>query len=101
MGVEPKLVHIPSDFIIACLPDQRGRLLGDKAVSVVFDNSKIKRFVPSYCATTTFAQGIRRSLDWFAADPSRKQVDSAANAAWDKVIAAYETGLNDAARLFR
>src|SRR6202023_304894 len=62
VGVEPQLVHIPSDFIAACLPDKRGTLIGDKSVSVVFDNSKIKRFVPSYCATTTFAEGIRRSL---------------------------------------
>ena len=45
-GVEPELVHIPSDFIGACLPDKLGGLIGDKAVSVVFDNSKIKRFVP-------------------------------------------------------
>ncbi|MBL0159616.1 MAG: hypothetical protein IPP47_21290, partial [Bryobacterales bacterium] len=38
-GVEPHIVHIPSDFIGACLPDRLGGLLGDKAVSAVFDNS--------------------------------------------------------------
>jgi nucleoside-diphosphate-sugar epimerase len=100
-GVEAQLVHIPSDFIIACLPDQRGRLLGDKAVSVIFDNSKIERFVPGYRATTTFAEGIRQSLEWFAADSSRRQLDEAANAAWDKLIAAYERGLSDAVRSFQ
>src|ERR1051326_1602119 len=51
-GVEPNLLHIPSDFIVACLPDKEGSLLGDKSYSVVFDNTKIKRFVPGYCATT-------------------------------------------------
>src|ERR1035437_5655233 len=66
-GVEPQLVHIPSDFIGACLPDKLGGLKGDKAVSVVFDNSKIKRFVPGYCATVPFAEGIRRTLAWFDA----------------------------------
>src|ERR1035437_8607821 len=50
-GEEPQLVHIPTDFIGACLPDKLGGLKGDKAVSVVFDNSKIKRYVPGYCAT--------------------------------------------------
>lgn len=100
-GVEPKIVHIPSDFIIACMPEQRGRLLGDKAVSVVFDNSKIKHFVPDYRATKTFAEGIRESLAWFAADPARRQIDSAANATWDKLIAAYEKGMSDAVRVFR
>jgi len=101
VGVEANIVHIPSDFIIACLPDQRGRLLGDKSTSVVFDNSKIKRFVPEYRATTTFAQGIRQSLAWFAADPARKLLDSEANATWDKLIAAYDMGMLDARRSFR
>src|ERR1019366_7004468 len=55
-GVEPRLVHIPSDFIAACVPEARGGLLGDKAVSVVFDNTKIKRFVPGFCATVPFTQ---------------------------------------------
>jgi nucleoside-diphosphate-sugar epimerase len=100
-GVEPKLVHIPSDFIVACLPDKEGSLLGDKSLSAVFDNTKIKRFVPGYCATTTFAEGIRRSLAWFDADPSRKLIDKEANATWDKLITAYEKGLSDAVRSFR
>jgi len=92
-GVEPKIVHIPSDFMVACLPEMEGTLIGDKAVSVVFDNSKIKRFVPDYVATTRFAQGIRQSLAWFDADPARKLIDSQANATWDKLIQAYERGL--------
>ena len=56
-GVEPKIVHIPSDFMVACLPEMEGTLIGDKSVSVVFDNSKIKRFVPDYVATTRFCAG--------------------------------------------
>ena len=100
VGVEPQLVHIPSDFIAACLPDKKGTLIGDKSVSVVFDNSKIKRFVPSYSATTTFAEGIRRSLAWFNADPSRKQIDHQVNATMDKLISAYEKGMSEAVRSF-
>jgi len=49
-GVEPQIVHIASDFITACMPDELGTLTGDKSSSVVFDNSKIKRFVPDFCA---------------------------------------------------
>ncbi len=99
-GVEPQLIHLPSDFIGACLPEALGGLIGDKAVSVVFDNSKIKRFVPDYCATTPFWRGIRRTLDWFDADPSRRQVDDAANATWDKLIDGYERGLKETMRSF-
>jgi nucleoside-diphosphate-sugar epimerase len=96
VGVEPQLVHIPSDFIATCLPEKTGTLLGDKSVSVVFDNSKIKRFVPGYCATTSFAEGMRQSLAWFNADASRKQIDHAVNGSMDKLIAAYENGMSEA-----
>ena len=100
-GVEARIVHIPSDFLGAAMPDEVGNLTGDKAVSVVFDNSKIKRFVPGYCAKVSFAQGIQRTVEWFDADSRRKQVDEAANASWDKLIDAYESGLGEALRKFR
>ncbi|HVZ63954.1 MAG TPA: SDR family oxidoreductase [Lacunisphaera sp.] len=92
----PQFVHIASDFIIACVPAVEGTLLGDKAVSAVFDNSKLKRLVPSFAAKTPFAEGIRRTLAWFEADPSRQQVDTEMNARWDKLIAAYQRGLAQA-----
>src|ERR1700692_1502911 len=100
VGVAPQLVHIPSDFIAACLPDKKGTSIGDNSVSVLFDNSKIKRFVPGYCATTSFAEGIRQSLAWFNADPSRKQIDKQVNATMDKLISAYEKGMSEAVRSF-
>jgi nucleoside-diphosphate-sugar epimerase len=100
-GVEPQLVHMPSDFIGACLPDALGGLSGDKSVSVVFDNSKIKRFVPGYCATVPFGQGIRRTLAWFDADPARRQIDEEANRQWDRLIEAWERGTSEAVRYFQ
>ena len=101
VGVEPRIVHIPSDYMISCLPDMEGTLIGDKSVSVVFDNTKIKRFVPDYMATTRFAQGVRQALAWFDADPGRKLIDSKANATWDRLIAGYEKGLAAAVGSFQ
>jgi nucleoside-diphosphate-sugar epimerase len=100
-GAEPRLVHIPSDLIAACQPEELGSLIGDKSVSAVFDNSKIKRFVPGYCATTPFAQGVRRTLAWFDADPARRQVDAEADAGWDKLIDAWEKGSAEVLRHFQ
>ncbi|MCL5995225.1 MAG: NAD-dependent epimerase/dehydratase family protein [Chloroflexi bacterium] len=90
IGVEPKLVHIPSDLIAAYDPDSYGSLIGDKIYSVVFDNSKIKRFVPDYVATVPWTEGVREALAWFEADPSRRTIDDDANRKWDSIIAAYE-----------
>lgn len=100
-GAEPQLVHIPSDLLAECVPEMRGGLLGDKSVSVVFDNTKIKRFIPEYCATVPFTQGIRRTIAWFDADPARREIDDEANARWDRLIDAWERGTAEAVRLFR
>jgi nucleoside-diphosphate-sugar epimerase len=100
-GVEPQLVHIASDFLGACVPDLVGSLTGDKSSSVVFDNSKIKRFVPGYRAGVPFAEGVKRTIAWFDADPSRRLIDEDANTAWDKIIAGYECGLENTQRQLR
>jgi nucleoside-diphosphate-sugar epimerase len=99
-GAEPRLIHIPSDFIAECLPGALGSLMGDKSNSAVFDNTKIKRFVPDYCATTPFTEGVRRAIAWFDADAARREIDHEAAAAWDRLIAAYEAGTREALRLF-
>lgn len=78
-GAEPNLVHIPSGWIAdyadrSGFPSVRGTLLGDKAHSALFDNSKIKRFVPEFATTIPFAEGIRETIAWFDADPARQVI---------------------------
>ena len=94
----PRLVHIASDFIIACYPETTGTLLGDKAHSALFDNTKIKRLVPDYVATTRFRDGIARTLRWFDADAARRTIDEAVERRYERLIAAYERGLESARR---
>ena len=89
LGVEAKIVHVPSDFIARVAPDLAGSLLGDKAWSAVFDNSKIKSFVPGFEATIPLRDGIRRTLAWFAVDEGRRRVDQAVNAEMDRILEAY------------
>jgi nucleoside-diphosphate-sugar epimerase len=89
LGVEPRITHVPSDFIARAAPELSGSLLGDKTWSVVFDNSKIKQFVPGFRATIPFREGIRRTLEWFAADVSRQRVDAGVNAQLDRILEAF------------
>jgi len=89
LGVEANIVHIPSDFLAQQAPQLAGSLLGDKSWSVVFDNSKIKSFVPGWRAVIPFYEGIRRTAAWFDADKTRKRIDPAVNAEMDKILEAY------------
>jgi nucleoside-diphosphate-sugar epimerase len=90
LGLEPNVVHIPSDLIAKYWPDATGSLIGDKSNSVVFDNSKIKRFVPDFVCDVNWAEGVRRSLAWFEAHPEFQTLDHEMNPLWDRIISAYE-----------
>jgi len=91
---EAKIVHIPSEYIADYAdkinyPSKRGTLLGDKSHSALFDNSKIKRFVPDFVATIPFSVGIRQTLDWFEANPSRMIIKEETNRFIDGLIECY------------
>lgn len=93
LGLEPDVVHISSEFIVAHDPEKLGTLIGDKSNSVVFDNSKIKRFVPDFTCEVNWAEGVRKSLEWFESHPEFQTVDEAANGMWDRIVSAFERGL--------
>ncbi len=90
LGVEPNLIHIPSDLIAAHWPHATGSLIGDKANSAVFDNSKIKSVVSDFQCVVPWAEGIRRAISWHEDDPMRMSIDQDANDLWDRIIADYD-----------
>ncbi|MEJ5351850.1 MAG: SDR family oxidoreductase [Melioribacteraceae bacterium] len=89
-GVEPNIIHIPSDFIVANENSLMGSLLGDKSYSVIFDNSKIKKYVPDFKATISFKEGIERTLKWFEEKQERKLIRKETNEMMDRIIQLYE-----------
>lgn len=88
-GVKARIVHVPSDVIARFNPEWGAGLLGDKSHSMIFDNSKIKRLVPDFAATTPFSRGVEEIIAWYDADPARQVVDPALDRQMDEIIAAY------------
>ena len=94
LHVTPRLYHVSSDFLAATSPkawDFTGNLLGDKAVTVVFDCSKLKRVVPGFQAVTRFDEGVRRCIDHILAHPELQVEDPDFDAWCDRVIEAQES----------
>jgi len=85
-GAEPRLVHLASERIAAVDPDWGVPLLGDKAHSMVFDNTKLRTVVPDYVATIPFEQGAREIVAWHDEDPARRAVDERLNATVDHLL---------------
>jgi nucleoside-diphosphate-sugar epimerase len=96
LGVEAKIVHIPSDFIAAVDPAMGAHFLGDKSYSALFDCSKVKSLVPDFRTTIPFHEGVRHSLDWYLKDPSRQKVNSHIDAIIDAVLDAWHRGMDAA-----
>lgn len=90
LGKEANIVHIASDFICKIEPSFTGSLLADKAESVLFDNSKIKTFVPGFKATIPYSEGIKRTLAWFHEKPERQNIDSEKERKIENVLRAYK-----------
>ena len=91
LGVaKPKIVHIPTDFICAAAPVMIAKLKGDKAEHGVFDNAKIKRFVPDFDCRKSFRQGIAEAVAWFRADSARQTVNPEIDAIFEHVLAKWE-----------
>jgi len=90
LGCELNAVHIASDFICKIEPYYIEKLLADKAESVIFDNSKIKTFVPEFNATIPFAIGIKRTLNWFDENPKMKVVNLETNERFENILKAYQ-----------
>lgn len=89
-GTEARMVHVPSDFINHFDPRWGASLLGDKAHSMLFDNSKIKRLVPDYVATIPFEQGAREIMAWYDGDAARQVIDEELDDTIDTILNAYE-----------
>jgi nucleoside-diphosphate-sugar epimerase len=86
----PRIVKVPTEFICEVAPQLSGTLKGDKAHPGVFDNSKIKRFVPEFRCRAPFRVGVRESVGWLREHPEQQNLKPELDALIEKVIGAWE-----------
>lgn len=92
LNVPLNAYHIASEFLAAtCNYDFTGSLIGDKANTVIFDNSKLKRVVPNFKPTVRFDQGIRATIEYVLAHPEYQKEDIEFDSWCDKIIQVLET----------
>lgn len=90
LGVDsPEIVKVPTDFICRLEPSLTGTLKGDKSHPGVFDNSKIRRFVPDFQCRKPFRVGVRESVAWLQAHPAQQNLNPQVDAMCDAVITAW------------
>ena len=79
LGAQFKPCYVPAEVLAASKQyDYYGSLFGDKACTVIFDNSKVKRVTGIHDhVCTPFAEGAKRSVQYFLAHPEIRQEDPA------------------------
>jgi hypothetical protein len=79
LGVRPKLLHLATETSAESQPDWfwSGLLAGDLSHSEVFDNAKIRRYVPAFNPTRFFEREIYKILAWRRANPQFARADPA------------------------
>jgi len=93
LGCKVATFHVASDFLVAADPEFAGTLLGDKANSLIFDNSKLRRLVPDFAARISLDQGMRRCVDTLLADASLQASDPDFDLFCDRVVASQQKAL--------
>lgn len=88
-GYDLKIAHIPTEFIKKYDDEWGDGLLGDKAHSVKFDNSKIRKVVPEFNPQIKYADGAAEIADWYVHKKMNQYVDSNLDQLMDKIISAY------------
>lgn len=93
LDVEYKPYYVSSKFLSEVCPpkyDLEGGLLGDKSNSVVFDNTKLKRAVPSFAPTIRFEEGVKRSIEYVLCHKECQIEDPEFDVWCDKIIDTLE-----------
>jgi nucleoside-diphosphate-sugar epimerase len=91
LGVQARLVHVPSELYVLAAPNWNWSelFLGDLGHSAVFDNSKIRRYVPAYRPTRTFVRSVVDMVRWRTEHAVEAARDPAIEAVIDRVASGY------------
>jgi nucleoside-diphosphate-sugar epimerase len=91
LSVEPHFIHVPSEAITRLDPDMGPNLLGDKAHSVIFDNTKIKSLVPEFKADIPFSAGVKEIISFYLDNPAWQKIDAKIDQTIELIIGRYDS----------
>ncbi|MGI6094836.1 MAG: SDR family oxidoreductase [Lachnospiraceae bacterium] len=92
-GVKLNAVHVSTEFIADTREELRGGYFGDRSNNVVFDNSRIKSYVPDFVAKIPFAEGYKEVVAYYLAHPELQEEDPDYSAWCDAVAEEHQAAI--------
>ena len=90
LGVKPRIVHVPVDFMAKYKPELKNAIYGDMAENGVFSIRKLQDFVPGYRTRIPLREGLKRSVQWYLDHPDKMIVSEEMNQLMDGIIDAWD-----------
>jgi nucleoside-diphosphate-sugar epimerase len=87
-GKQARAIHVSTDLIVKLLPHLHDDLMGDKTLNFLFDNAKLRQFVPGFAPRISYYEGVKDSVEYLRARPELQTIDAEYLANYDKVLAA-------------
>jgi len=94
----PRLVHLPTDLLLAIDPLRFAALAEIFRFHGVYANAKLKRDVPEYRPATPYEEGVRRTVAWM--DRHGRIAPAASDPMEDRLVEAWDRFARDAVRQF-
>jgi len=89
LGVEPVLCHVPAHDLGFELGEDFGEKLITFSMNSVVDSRKVRNLVPEFVCTTPFAQGIRRTIQFYYDNPEFQVIHQEFDKTMDRIAEAY------------
>jgi hypothetical protein len=70
--------------------DFEGSLLGDKSYSVIFDQRKLRRAVPTFIPEVPICRGLKNTVEYIMSHPECQELDPEFDAFCDRTIEILE-----------
>jgi nucleoside-diphosphate-sugar epimerase len=90
-GVPARLVHVPSEFLTLAAPDWMWTelIVGDLQYSVLLDNTKIRRYVPTFAPRISFTESVPQMLRWREEHSAQTRPDPKVDDIYDRLVSGY------------
>jgi nucleoside-diphosphate-sugar epimerase len=98
VGIEPRIVHLPSELLRQAAPNLCSHLYFEKSHSGIFSNAKFKAVNPEFAAVISLNQGLRTLVNWF--EEHANQIDPEKDALEDKLVALHQDWSRQMANLY-
>ncbi len=89
LGVKPVFCFVPAEQLYFDWGAVAGQKIMCETFHQCYDSSKVRKAVPDFVCTVPFAEGVRRALEFYRANPEFQKINAEWNKNFDRASARF------------